>query len=432
MHSILFVSIFILSWAPSGDFEGGQLSHSGNQTALIKNGELGILAVSSGDWSLIDLPGTALPPVKWSGNSQFLAVGLKIDGDFFTAVIRISDGSYMLTEKSGPIRSISWNNTDELIAVSSQNNSSPVPCTTYVYQLNQTDQTLKALLIFPARDPYFLSDGNIVCLAGNHLPSVRAGNRKPYSYTAGYAFVIKLDGTLASKIELFDDPSLWEVDFDGTCVYASGNKIYYVEISSSGKMRETLLSLQNGLIGNNLISAVDVRLSRNYIYCLWEIGSIKMLGSYIYSDQSSEKIIITDLSSFSTVFSNENVCVLSGGARKGIYTPQGKLILSFSGEPLGYEEEGIQEISGAFSIRIECPNLPDLFSTIKKIDESFFSFIPSSSTPAYQIRVLRDFSSSGETVYKIHIGSFSNINDAESSLQEVETATGKTASVEQE
>lgn len=431
MHLISLIPFIALAWAPSGDFEGGQLSPSGNQVALVQNGELGILDVSTGAWNTIDLPGQVKPPVKWSDNSRFIALAVVIEGSNQVAVLNAEDGSYLLSEKSGPIRSICWDNTGAFIAVSSQNNTASVPCTTYVYQLDETNKTINATLIFPARDPYFLSDGNIVCLAGNHFPPVRAGNRKPYAHSTGYAFVITRDGSLAAKIELFDDPSVWEVNSEGACVYAAGNKIYYAEISSSGKTKETLLSLQNGLIGNSLISAVAVNLAAEQIYCLWEIGSSYMLGVYTYIDPLSEGIILSGLKTFSTVFSNENFCVLSGDSRKGIYTPQGRFLLSFSGESSGSTDDQEEEASQSFSITLECPNLPDLFSSLKLIDESVFSFLPTSITPAYQIRVTRSFSG-GETVYKIHMGSFNSTSGADPHIQEVQQITGKTARVERE
>lgn len=431
MYFSVLITLFILSWAPSGDFEGGSLSPSGYQTALIQNGEIGILDISTGDWHILSLPGPARMPVAWSYDSKFVAVAIETEGEYEFAVLNLENDSSFISQKSSMIRSIGWDATGEFIAISSQNNSASVPCTTYVYKFNVNESKLTPILVFPARDPYFLSDGNIACLAGNHLPPIRAGNRKPYSYSKGYAFIFTIEGNLVSKIELFDDPSLWQVNTDGECVYSAGNKIYYARISSSGKASEVLLSLQNALISSNLMSSLAINLARGYIYSLWEIGDMKMLGAYNPLDPSYEKIILTGLNSISTIFENPNVCVLSGSAKKGIYDYQGNFIFSFSGEPAFSVENTSENLSESFSLSIQCSDLLDLFTTIETLDKNPISFLPTVSTPAYQIRVSR-FISAGQNLYKIHLGSFNDTAEIQPHIQEIQLLTGKTVTVENE
>ncbi|MBN1151032.1 hypothetical protein JXA84_07430 [candidate division WOR-3 bacterium] len=431
MHLITLIPIFVLSWAPAGNFTGGQLSPAGFQVALLQNGEIGILEISTGAWKTLPVPGPVTQPLAWSRDSKFIAVAIETEGAYAFAVLNVEDGSSFTSQKSGMIRSISWDATGEYIAVSSQNNSASVPCTTYVYQFIPVENKFAPILIFPARDPYFLSDGNIACLAGNHLPPVRAGNRKPYSFTKGYVFILTLEGNLTAKIELFDDPCIWQLNIEGECVYSAGNKIYYAQISSSGKTSEILLSLQNALISSNLMSSLMINLGNGYVYSLWEIGSTKMLSAYNPFDPSYEKIILTGLNSISTVFENPNVCVLSGDAKKGIYDYQGNFILSFSGEPTFSAENIGDDLSESYSLSIQCSDLPDLFATIETLDKSTISFLPTVSTPAYQIRVTR-FISAGQSMYKIHLGSFNDSAEAESHVQEIQQLTGKTVAVENE
>jgi len=421
--SILVVFLSLLSWAPAGEYSGGDLSPTASTIALINDGEFGVLNISSGTWAPEVITGEVIPPVKFHNNSTLVAFSIKNEQGYAPVVFDLMKGAYYTGPYGSEVRSLSWDRTQTRLIVGLENSSALIPCSLYILNYNPAE-SLPDLFIttgntFPGRDAYFLSDGNIICLAGNHFPSLHSRGVKPYQFKTGYAFVLTEKGELVNKIELFDDPSIWDFNSYGQAIYAAGNKIYYIEVSSDGKKKEILLSLQTSLVSGNLTSAIQVSVARNYYYVIWDIGSVKCLGSYNINSPEDELIITCGVTRFSSNEYNQSSAVLSGNAEKGLYSPQGNFILSFTNGPASDDVTDYYESETIFALSITCNTLNELFSNLEALDKVSFSFLSPSVSTGYQVRIFRKYIS-GVSDYHINFGSFSSIEDAQGYLREVQ------------
>lgn len=421
--SVVVVFLSLLSWTPEGEFSGGDLSPTASTIALINDGEFGLLNLSSGTWTPEVIPGEVTPPVKFHNNGNLVAFTIRNEQGYAPVIFDLTRSTYDTGPYGSEIRSLSWDKTQTRLIVGLQNSSALIPCSLYVLNYNPAESLPELFIttgnIFPGRDAYFLPDGNIICLAGNHFPPLHSRGVKPYKFRTGYAFVLTKAGDLVNKIELFDDPSIWDFNSNGQAIYAAGNKIYYIEISSNRKEKEILLSLQTSLVSGNLTSAIQVLVARNYYYVIWDIGSVKCLGSYNIDLPEEEIIITCGVTRFSSNENNQTVAVLSGDAERGLYSPRGNFTLSFTNGPASDYVTDYYESETIFALSITCNTINELFSYLEILDKVSFSFLSPSVSTGYQVRIFR-INILGVTEYLINFGSFSSIEDAQDYLEEVQ------------
>jgi len=189
MKKIIFILlVFIINWAPSGNYDGGDISPNNNNIILIKS-NIGILNISSGDWELIDIDGLPLIPAHWEGNSELIAFALETDSGFIPVIYDVNSKETSYGPAGSKIRELNWDDNTNKLLVVIQNQAAAIQCSIYVITYSSVSDSLVLPITvsnkFPARDGNFL-DGNILCLAGNHFPSIRAETIKPYTNINGW------------------------------------------------------------------------------------------------------------------------------------------------------------------------------------------------------------------------------------------------------
>ncbi|KQC12535.1 MAG: hypothetical protein APR63_02550 [Desulfuromonas sp. SDB] len=432
--SVLIAVSLLISWAPPGDFKSGSWSANGNVLALVQNGSIGFLDINSGQWTAYEMEGEIVPPLTWHQNNNHLVFSLKSGNQYRPVVFNYSQGSYHLGITGTEIRSLSWDPLSLTFLMGTENSTAAVPCSLMLIEYNpqaeSANQIFTPVKLFPGRDGYILDDGNIACLAGNHLPPLRVGAQKPYKYQTGYAFILNPEGNLVSKIELTDDPAVWTVNPNGYGVYSSGNKVFFIEISSTGLRNEILVSVQTSLVNGSLPSALKVQYCQNCIYALWEIGSMKCLGHY-QEDAPNEDRITCGIDNFEGGYANDNVAVLSGDIELGIYSPQGQMIINFQGGSGSPIDENNFTSESTYAISIQCPSIADLFDTMEILDNYNFDFLSPNISSAYQLRISRQLSGAG-MVYQINFGSFNSSELAQPYLGDIENIVSFPVSIVEE
>lgn len=432
--SVLIAVSLLISWAPPGDFQAGSWSTNGNVLALVQNNSLGFLDINTGQWTTYEMEGEILPPLTWHQNNNYLVFSLKSGNQYRPVVFDFSQGSYHQGTAGSIIRSLSWDPLSLNFLMGRENSSAAVPCSLMLIEYNpqaeSANQIFTPVKLFPGRDGYILDDGNIACLAGNHLPPLRVGAQKPYKYQTGYAFILNPEGNLVSKIELTDDPAIWTVNPNGYGVYSSGNKVFFIEISSTGLRNEILVSVQTSLVNGSLPSAFKVQYCQNCIYALWEIGSMNCLGHY-QEDAPDEDGIICGIDNFARGHANDNVAVLSGDIELGIYSPQGQLIINFQGESGSPSDENNFISESTYAISIQCPSIVDLFNTMEILDNNNFDFLSPTISSVYQLRISRQLRGAG-VVYQINFGSFNSSDLAQPYVGNVENLVSFPVSIVEE
>lgn len=438
MNKIIFISlIFIINWAPSGNYSGGDISPDNNKIVLINNNS-GILDITSGEWKSINVNGIPLMPVQWERESEIIAFSLETDSGFLPVIYDLNIDEVFYGPIVSKIRGLNWDDYSNNLLVVTQNPMATIQCSIYVIAYSPLSDSIADSLTsninvlnkFPARDGYFL-ENNLLCLAGNHLPPLRTETTKPYIYKNGFAFLLNLKGEFISKFKFIDDPSIWYINEMGQGVYACGNKVYYFEISQTGITKEILLSMQTNLINEKLPSAIDIKMGKTRIFVLWEIGAINCIGVYDVSDPSEEKMILCGVTKFNSNIYSDNILNLSGSIEQGIYNSDGDFLLSFTGNRNESTENEYYEQSEIYSISVKANSIEELFLLCEIVDKNTFSFLSRSISAVNQIRIFRKIQNN-INYYQIHIGSFLSIDDAENYKEEVRNIMGVDVQVEVE